>query len=571
MTSIRESIRRLVVGALDLPAETEVQVGSPPDPSMGDYAVGLFPFAKALRRAPPQLAAQVAAGFTPGGGISEVAAAGPYVNVRVDRGAFLRSLFDEILGRGERYGTGASGAGRTVVIDFSSPNISKHLAFHHIRSTVIGHALCNLYAACGWKVVGFNFLGDWGTTHGMLLAAWDLWGGGVDLDHDGVTKLNQLYVKFRAAAKEDPALDDAARAWFKRLEGGDERARALWERFREVSLAEFDRIYEKLGVRFDALYGESFYEDRMEPVLADLAAAGLLTESEGATVVDLEDAGMPPCLLRKKDGTTLYATRDLASARHRFEEFGADLALYVVGKEQTLHFRQWFAVAEKAGFSCAGKMRHLPFGQIRLGGAKAGTRTGNVILLNEALERAADHIDAVIAEKNPEMDAAKRREVAKQVGYGSIVFGDLTRERERDWDFDWDRLLSFEGDTGPYCQYQHARIASIVRKSGLELEGADPTRLGAEEEWQLALLLAEFPDRVQRAVDRDEPCVVASYVLDLCRAFSSWYALGSKDPALKVNCDDPDTARARLLLARSVQQTLANALGLLGLAAPDEM
>jgi len=565
---MRPAIQRFVRRALELPADAEVLVGSPPDAAMGDYAVGMFPFAKTLKLAPPALAAKVVAAFAPGDGLASASAAGPFVNFRVDRAAFFKDVVARV---DADFGTNADGAGKTVVVDYSSPNISKHLAYHHIRSTMIGHSLCRIYRANGWRAVGLNFLGDWGTTHGMLIAAWKRWGAGLDLADDGVTKLNELYVRFRAEMKTDASLDAEARAWFKKLEDGDADARALWTRFRQVSLDEFERAYSKLGVKFDHYFGESFYEGRMAPVLADLEKRGLLSVSEGATVVDLSDKKLPPCLLKKSDGATLYATRDIASAVHRFEEFRFDRALYVVDKGQSVHFRQWFAVVEKAGYPFAGRLEHVSFGQVRFGGKKTSTRAGDVVLLHEVLDEAADAIEKVVAEKNPSMSADARRVVAKQVGYGAIVFADLAKERAGDVEFDWERLLSFEGDTGPYCQYQHARIASIVRKAGVDLEGADATRLATAEEWAVALLLSEFPERVRRACEKNEPSVVATYAIDLCRAFSSWYAQGSKDAALKVNCDDVATAKARLALARCVRRTLANALFLVGLDAPEEM
>jgi arginyl-tRNA synthetase len=565
---MRQAIERFVRRSLGLAEDADVVVGSPPDPAMGDYAVGMFPFAKAMKAAPPALAAKVANAFAPGDGLASATAAGPFVNFRVDRAAFTKDLFARV---DAKFGGNSDGAGKTVVVDYSSPNISKHLAYHHIRSTMIGHALCRIYRANGWRAVGLNFLGDWGTTHGMLIAAWKRWGASVDLGADGVTKLNELYVRFRAEMKADAALDAEARAWFKKLEDGDAEARALWTRFRDVSLAEFDRAYAKVGVKFDAVFGESFYEDRMAPVLEDLGKKGLLSVSEGATVVDLSDRKLPPCLLKKSDGATLYATRDIASAVHRFEEFRFDRALYVVDKGQSVHFKQWFAVVEKAGYPFAGRLEHVAFGQVKFGGKKTSTRAGGVVLLHEVLDEAAEAIEKVVAEKNPSMPAEQRREVAKQVGYGAIVFADLAKERAGDVEFDWDRLLSFEGDTGPYCQYQHARIASIVRKAGVDLEGADASRLATAEEWAVALLISEFPDRVRRACAKDEPSVVATYAIDLCRAFSSWYAQGSKDAALKVNCDDVATAKARLALARCAQRTLANALFLVGLEAPEAM
>jgi arginyl-tRNA synthetase len=568
---MRRAIQEVVIRALGLPPETDVAVVSPPDRAMGDYAVAMFPFAKALKSSPQALATKVYEAFTPGDGLASVVVAGPFVNFRVIRAEFYADVVARAASEGDRYGHNAEGTGKTVVIDYSSPNISKHLAYHHIRSTMIGHSLCRIYRANGWRAVGLNFLGDWGTTHGMLIAAWKLWGAGVDLSNDGVTKLNELYVRFRAEMKTDKSLDAEARAWFKKLEDGDADARALWTRFRDVSLAEFDRAYRKVGVKFDATFGESFYEGRMEPVLADLDAKGLLTISEGATVVDLSDRKLPPCLLKKSDGATLYATRDIASAVHRFEEFHFDRALYVVDKGQGIHFQQWFAVVEKAGYPFAGKLEHVSFGQVKFGGKKTSTRAGGVVLLHEVLDEAAEAIEKVVAEKNPEMPAGKRAEVARQVGYGAIVFADLAKERTGDVEFDWDRLLSFEGDTGPYCQYQHARIASIVRKAGVDLAGADASLLYTDEEWEVALLVAEFPDRVRRARERNEPSVVATYAIDLCRAFSSWYAQGSKDARLKVNCDDAATAKARLALARCAQQAVANALFLVGLEAPQEM
>jgi arginyl-tRNA synthetase len=498
------------------------------------------------------------------------AAAGGYVNFRLDRAAFAHEVVSRVQREGDGFGGNRDGVGRTVVIDYSSPNISKHLAYHHIRSTMIGHSLARIFRANGWTAVGFNFIGDWGTTHGMLLAAWKRWGEGVDLAQDGVTKLNELYVRFRAEMKKDAALDLEARAWFKKLEDGDPEARALWSRFREVSLEEFQRAYDKLGVRFEAEFGESFYEDRMEPVLRDLEAKGLLTISDDATVVDLSDRGLPPCLLRKSDGATLYATRDIASAVHRHEAFRFDLALFVVDKGQSVHFRQWFAVCEKARYPFAQNLEHVAFGQIRFGGRKTSTRTGDVVLLHDALDAAAEEIEKIVAEKNPSLAPERRHQVARQVGYGAIVFADLAKERAGDVEFDWDRLLSFEGDTGPYCQYQHARIAGVLRKSGRDPVGS-PALLTSDAEWGVVLLLAEFPARVRRAMERREPSVIATYALDLCRAFSSWYAEGTKNPAAKVNCDDPDLAGARLMLARCVQHALQNALFLIGLESPEEM
>jgi arginyl-tRNA synthetase len=537
------------------------QVSVPPDHAAGDYAVGCFPAGKALKKAPAAVAAEVVAGFKPAGPFTAAVAAGPFVNLTVDR-AYLAG---HVLGAPAA--DPDSGKGRTVVIDFSSPNIAKHLAFHHIRSTMIGNALARLHRACGWTVVGVNHLGDWGTTFGMLLVAWEKWAA--KDEKPTVDRLNELYVRFRAEAKGDKSLDDAARSRFAALERGDPAARALWQEFRRVSLEEFQAIYDLLGVRFDLVMGESEFEEYLDPAIEMLKAKGLVTVSDGAEVVDLEPDGMPPCLLRKQDGATLYATRDIAAALWRFEHHSFDRALYVVDKGQSLHFRQWIRVLEKAGFPFAKHVEHVSFGQVRFGGVKTGTRTGNVLRLREVLEEAADAIRARIEEKNPDLPG--KETVARQVGVGAIVFADLSVQREKDVEFDWDRMLSFEGDTGPYVQYAHARTASILRRAPADLPAADPRLLVLAEEAAVLKLLADFPDRVEKAVEDAEPYHVAAWLLDLCAAFSKWYDLGNRDPALKVLCEDRAVAAARLSLVRAVETTLARGLFLLGLEAPAEM
>ena len=537
----------------------------PPGHAGGDYAVGCFPAAKALRRSPAAVAAEVADAFAPGNGLAAAAASGPFVNFTVDRAALAGGVLAAVAGGA--WGRTDSGSGKTVVIDYSSPNIAKHLAFHHIRSTMLGNALARLHRACGWKVVGVNHLGDWGTTFGMLLVAWERWSGPGETPT--VDRLNDLYVRFREEAKEDRALEDAARERFAALERGDPDARRLWGEFRRVSLEEFQAVYDILGVEFDLVMGESAFEDRLGPTLEMLRAKGLVGESEGAEAVDLSSDGMPPCLLRKKDGATLYATRDIAAALWRHEHHAFDRALYVVDKGQSLHFRQWIRVLEKAGYAFAGRIEHVAFGQVRFAGKKAGTRHGNVVRLREVLEEAAEAILAKIDEKNPSL--AGKDAVARMVGVGAVVFADLSTQREKDVDFEWERMLSFEGDTGPYVQYAHARTASILRRAPEGLPPADPRRLALPEEAEILKLLADFPDRVEKAVADAEPYHVASWLLDLCAAFSRWYDLGNRDPALKVLCEDRDAAAARLSLARAVGTTLARGLDLLGIVAPAEM
>jgi len=539
----------------------------PPAHAAGDYAVGCFPAAKAKGRNPAEVAGEVAAGFVPADGLASASAAGPFVNFTVDRAALAARVLADVEAADGRWGDGDSGRGRTVVIDYSSPNIAKPLAFHHIRSTMIGNALARLHRACGWKVVGINYLGDWGTTFGMLLVAWEKWAAPGEAPT--VARLNDLYVRFRAEAKSDPALESSARARFAALERGDPAARALWQEFRRVSLEEFQGVYDLLGVRFEIVTGESDLEEHLAPAIEMLRSKGLVEESDGAEVVRLDEEGMPPCLLRKQDGATLYATRDIASALWRYEHHSFDRSLYVVDRGQSLHFRQWIRVLEKAGFPFAKDIEHVSFGQVRFGGRKTGTRTGNVVRLREVLEEAADAVRARIEEKNPGL--AGRDETARQVGVGAIVFADLATQREKDVEFDWDRMLSFEGDTGPYVQYAHARTASILRRAPEGLPAADPARLALPEEAAVLKEIADFPDRVEKAVADAEPYHVASALLDLCAAFSRWYDLGNRDPALKVLCADRATAAARLALVRASKATLARGLDLLGIAAPEEM
>ena len=539
----------------------------PPAHAPGDYAVGCFPAAKAQGKNPAQVAKEVAAAFAPGNGLASAAATGPFVNFTVDRAALAKRVLADVEGARGRWGDGDSGRGRTVVIDYSSPNIAKHLAYHHIRSTMIGNALARLHRACGWKVVGINHLGDWGTTFGMLVVAWEKWAASNEIPT--VDRLNELYVRFREEAKKDKALDDAARARFAALEKGEPAARALWSEFRRVSLEEFQAVYDMLGVKFDVVMGESEFDPYLDPALEMLRSKGLVEVSDGAEVVRLDEEGMPPCLLRKGDGATLYATRDIAAALWRYEHHAFDRALYVVDRGQGLHFRQWIRVLEKAGFAFAKSIEHVSFGQVRFGGRKTGTRTGNVIRLREVLEEAADAVRARIEEKNPGL--AGRDATARQVGVGAVVFADLATQREKDVEFEWERMLSFEGDTGPYVQYAHARTASILRRAPADLPAADPARLSLPEEAGVLKEIAEFPDRVEKAVADAEPYHVATALLDLCAAFSRWYDLGNRDPALKVLCADRETAAARLALVRASKATLARGLDLLGIGAPEEM
>lgn len=571
-----EAVKRLAraAGLEEARVEALLQEAAPP---RGDFALPCFTLARDLREAPPVIASSIAEAFEPGEGIAGATAEGPYVNVRVDRAVLARTTLERVAREGDAWGGSDEGRGRTVVIDYSSPNVAKPLAFHHLRSTMIGHSLVQIYRAGGWKTVGINHLGDWGTGFGRLLLAWELHGDEARLETLTADELVDLYVRINRDIDEEKKaggtdLENRGRDWFRRLEQGDPTARRLWSRFKAISEAEFDAVYELLGVDFDCSWGESRYETRMPAVVEELRAKGLLEESEGAQVVHIDVAGMPPCLICKADGATLYATRDIAAAIERQEAFGFDRALYVTDRGQALHFRQFAHVLEKAGHEWAREIRHVPFGVIRMGGKRAKSREGSVVLLVDVLHEAITKVRRLIEEKNPDLPDAD--DVARDVGVGAVVFSDLRNRRETDIDFDLDTIVRFDGKTGPYVMYSHARACSILRKAGEPLrpvEDVDVARLEDPAEHALLRLVALFPTRVDAACERDEPSEVAKYLLDLCEAFHHYHTKGGRDSDLRVLHEDPAVRAARLRLTDAVRQTMRNALDLLGMRAPQAM
>jgi arginyl-tRNA synthetase len=562
------------VAAADLkveaPPQKKSRPGEPPPPDLGDLAVGCFAIARARGTDPAALAREIAAAFRPNRWLAGAEAAGPYVNFKVARAEGFRWVIDAAL-RGALVPR-SHGEGRTVCIDYSSPNISKHLAYHHVRGTALGHALAELHRGLGYRVVGINFLGDWGTTHGILLAAWQKWGPVEPLD---ITALNDLYVRFNKAMASNPALEQEGRAWFKRLEEGDPDARALWQRFRDVSWAEFQAVYEILGIEFDEVRGESAYEPDIPRVMAELEDKHLVTESEGARVVQLPDE-KTPILLRKQDGTTLYATRDVAAAQYRWEHYRFDRSLYVVGREQSLHFRQLFKLLALAGHDWAARCEHVPYGHVRIGGKKGAGRLGNVVLMRSVFDIMQDEVRERIAAANPDRSPAELAAVTRTVGIGAVVFGNLASQREKDVDFEIEKVTSLEGDSGPYLQYAHARCASIARKAGASAASpgdidVDFARLAHDAEWTVAKRMFDLPDICVRAAETCEPHLLCHYLLSLAGDFARWYTLGNGDKSLRVIVDDPPLQRARLALTAAVQAVLATGLGFLGIGAPDWM
>ncbi|MFW6181177.1 MAG: arginine--tRNA ligase [Spirochaetota bacterium] len=561
----------------------------PPRPELGDFALPCFALAPRLKKNPAQIAQELARGIhapatggdasgDPSGGgsrataegtpaiITGASAQGPYLNLMVDKSL----LIGEIVGQVNASGFSEladRGRGKTVLIDFSSPNIAKPFGIGHLRSTVIGNSLKRIYAFLGYRVVGINHLGDWGTQFGKLITAFLKWGRPEALDRDPIGYLYELYVRYHREAEQDPALDDEARAWFTRMEQGDPRALELWRSFSELSLREFQRIYDRLGVSFEAFTGESFYRDKLEQTLQEVERAGITRRSEGALVVPAEEEGQPPVLLRKRDGSTLYITRDLAAALYRHRTYRFNRALYVVGSPQALHFRQLFMVLKQMGLPWYRECHHVAFGQIRFKDGAMSTRRGNIVLLEEVLERATSLARDIIEEKNPSLQDKDR--VAEAVGVGAVIFNDLKNYRIKDIMFDWDELMNFNGETGVYLQYTHARMRSLLKKY-TGAYGPPESRPGLryqddETIYALAVQLNDFEDTVSRAAEEFEPSVISRYLLELAARFNAFYTTH------RVITDDPGLSLQRALVVSAVVRVLGKGLELLGLNPVDEM
>ncbi len=551
---------------------------TPPSAEMGDYGLPCYTLSKYLHRDPNEIADDLEGKVGLPAGIREARAFGPYLNFFADRPMVTERVLGRIHRLGAAYGSDNQGAGKRIVIEYGSPNIAKHLGIHHLPSAVIGRSLYRIFQALGYKCVALNFLGDWGTSFGRLIAAVERY----DVeDPDGLTvsDLQDLYVRYSREAAENPELQGTARQAFLRLERGEERATALWNGFKEVSLREFDRVYGMLGVGFDRITPESLYRDRIAAMLEQLRSRGTAVESAGALIILLEEEGLPPCMVQKSDGASLYATRDIPAAEHRWDEYRFEKSLYVVGNEQSLYFRQLRAALRKMGHGWADRMVHVNFGLIKFrdpetGQARVGsTRRGELLLLEDVLNEAVRRARAKIEENRDRFEVgADLDELAARVGIGAVVFSELSTRRTRDAVFDWDRMLDFEGDTGPYVQYAHARLCSILRKAGQDV-GADVdcSLLAMPEEWALVRHLERFPAAVRRAAEEYEPSVIASYLLELCADFSTYYSAGMREPDRRVLCSEDRIRAARLLLVDAARNVIRSGLDLLGVTAPERM
>jgi arginyl-tRNA synthetase len=576
----------------------------PRDSSLGDLALPCFVLAREKKTAPHKIARQIATCFGQTNLIAHARAHGPYVNFTFHRQRFAEVILEKIRQHGQNYGRQNSGQGKNVVIDFSSPNIARRFGIGHLRSTVIGNALYNIYQALGYNCIGVNHLGDWGTQFGMLIAAFKRWGDrqiteGKTPATGAIEHLQELYVRIHELAENDPKVAEEGRLWFRKLEQGHPEASQLWQAFRRASLKEFQRIYQLLGIKFDSYAGEAFYNPMIANTIKLLREKKLLRQSEGAEVVDLEPYGMPPCLIRKKDEATLYATRDLTAAIYRYHTYRFARNIYVVGADQKLHFKQLFKVLELMGFKWAKNCVHVDFGLVRFKGEKMRTRRGHIVLLEDVLEKAVSLSRQIIEQRERTASAEQEQQdkkivpevkftpqekerISRAVGIGAIIFNDLKNRRIKDVDFDWNQLLRFDGETGPYLQYTHVRLCGIMRTFTRNL-GAGKTsadelstppalpeminyqRLSLEEEHQLVLLLASYPQSILRAAERYEPSIISTFLLELAAAFNKYYRYH------RIVSEEPELTAARVTLCWCIKHVLASGLKLLGIEPLEKM
>jgi arginyl-tRNA synthetase len=570
MNEVTRAIAQFLSRETGLPAgEVERGIEVPRDSKWGDYAFPCFSLAKGRRKSPQALAQEVARKFEPGEFLSHCTSEGAYLNFRIRREAWAAIVLQRIFSGGRDYGRSFEGKGKTVLVEFSSPNISKPFHVGHLRSTIIGHALSEILGRLGYRVVRLNHLGDWGKQFGEVITGFKRWGSSDRLESQPLKHLFEVYSRFHAESEEHPELHEEARAWFRKLEEGDPEACQLWERFREISVEEFKRLYGYLGISFDSYDGESFYQSHLSGLVERLRKTGLLVESQGAWIIPLEAYGLPPALLLKQDEATLYLTRDIAAAEYRFRRWEFEKLIYVVGAPQKLHFQQLFKVLELMGHDWSRRLIHAEFGHV-LG---MSTRRGEVIFLQDVIDEAIQRAEQVIEERGEDKEArigkipeGERKKISRAVGLGAIIFNDLRTRRAKDVEFEWDRILGFEGATGPYCQNAHVRCCGIMRKfNGTVTDRVDFQLLSSDEEFDLIKRLGEFPELTRRAGEELEPSLVCGFMLDLAMSLNVFLArhrvLGEEDPV----------TRARVLMIHGVQEVLAACLTMLGMEVLERM
>jgi arginyl-tRNA synthetase len=538
-------------------------LGAPPTSDMGDYALPCFKLAKLLRKSPVVIAQSLSGSFPTDNVIGKVTAVNGYLNFTVNRVGMVDDVIKTVLTAGENYGKSDMGRGKTICIDYSSVNIAKRFHIGHLSTTVIGGALYRIFTALGYHTVGINHLGDYGTQFGKLISAYKRWGDKKTVEEKGVGELNELYVRWHKEAEEHPEMEDEARAYFKKIEEKDEECLALFDWFKELTLKDVAKIYDLLDIRFDSYAGESFYSDKMQPVVDELRADGLLKESQGAQIVDLEEYGMPPCIILKKDGSSLYATRDMAAAIYRKNTYNFDKCLYVVAYQQNLHFKQFFKVLELMGKPWAKDLVHVAYGMVSLEEGAMSTRKGNVVFLEDVIRKCIEKAYTIVNDKNPDLE--NKEDVAKKVGVGAVIFGALYNSKIKDITFSYDKVLNFDGETSVYVQYTCARANSVLQKAGT-VASSYTIESVTEEESELAKILATYPDTVLSAAEKYEPSMIARLCVDIAQKFNKFY----------FNCkilsaETENVRNYRLALTAATLQTLKNALGLLGIGVPEKM
>ena len=549
-----------VIDSLDQDAILNL-LEQPKSSDLGDIAFPAFSLAKVERKAPQAIAADIAEKIDQSA-FEKVVATGPYVNFFLDKSKISDQVIKSVIEAGADYGQQDEGHGQNITIDLSSPNIAKPFSVGHLRSTVIGDALSNIFRKMGYNTIKINHLGDWGKQFGLLMVAYKKWGSKEAVEANPIDELLKLYVRINAEIENDPELDEEGRKWFKKLEDGDPEATELWQWFRDESLVEFNRIYKLLGVEFDSLNGEAFYNDKMDEAVQILEEKGLLKESKGASIVELDDVNLPPAMIKKSDGATLYITRDIATAIYRARTYNFVKNIYAVGQEQSNHFRQLKAVLKKMGFDWSDDMVHVDFGLVTKNRQKLSTRKGNIILLEPTLQEAISRAKAQIEEKNPELE--NKEEVAHAVGVGAVKFYDLKTDRRNGYDFDLEAMVSFEGETGPYVQYAYARIQSILRKANFTPSTDATYSLSDPESWEIIKLLQDFSRVVKRAAENYDPSLIAKYAINLAQAFNKYYA------HTRILDESPER-ESRLALSYATAVVLKEALRLLGVDAPEKM
>lgn len=568
MKNFKQIIAKQISKTIEINAkELEGYIETPKDSKNGDYAFPCFRLAKELRKAPPAIANEIKEKLEPVEEIEKVEVAGGYLNFFINKSTLAEEVLGEI-SKTEQYGKSIVGEGKNIVIDYSAPNIAKPFHIGHLRSTVIGGALYNIYKYLGYNVTGVNHLGDYGTQFGKLIEGYKMWGKEYDIEKDPINELTKIYIRINEACKNDEQILENCRNNFKKLEDGDSYCVEIWKKFRELSLQEFQKVYDLLGSKFDSWNGESFYSDKMPEVIDLLQKTGKLVESQGAKIIDLEDKGInTPCIIEKSNGSTTYATRDLAAILYRARTYDFDKALYVTSYEQVLHFKQVFEVAKLLGLDekYTNGLEHVSFGMVLLPEGKMSTREGNIIKLEELLNEAISRAKEIIEQKNPDLE--NKEEVAKKVGIGAVIFNDMSASRIKDEVFDWNTILNFQGETGPYIQYTYVRTKSVLEKAGYlpKIENVKIDNLSDEYSMAILKLIYNFEDILIQVTDKNEPSMLARYLIELAKAYSSFYNEN------KIIVDDKDVQDARVYLTYAVSQVLKQGANLLGIEMPEKM